>query len=156
LAYLFVSRIVDNQFNSKLKSSFLALNFEKCSTSTTNCAYKNFKNFMDFMFTLNSSEIYGKEFECLDPFYQDYLLIEKLSLKAEAFGFNTKGYSNQKIDELWVEKNSFDDSFTIATKITFPLLNGKGDYKLKWQLGFFNFDAEGDYVCEMCKILLKL
>jgi hypothetical protein len=103
------------------------------------------------MFKSNGSEIYGKEFELLDPFYQEYLLIKE-SLGAEVFQFTFNGLSNLQTDGLFIQENKFDDSFTIATKITFPSVNGTGDYKLKWQLGFFNFDADGELACEISKI----
>lgn len=111
---------------------------------------------MEFLFNSNgvNNEIDGKEIESLDPFYQDYLLVNE-AIGAEVFQFTLNGLSNLQVEGLFIQTNKFESSFTFATKIIFAKVNGTSGYKLKWNLGIFKFDAQGELFCDICKFSLN-
>lgn len=91
---------------------------------------------------------------CLDPFYQEHLSIDGiLGSEAEAFQYQLTGMSNFHIYGIFIAKDIYQDSFLIASKALIPRAVGIGNYKLKYNLGVFNFDANGVIYGELCKSL---
>jgi hypothetical protein len=82
-----------------------------------------------------------------DPFYLEHLEV----YKAEVSDFIINGLSQNQFKGSFVLKNEHEDSFLIATKFFVTSLNGTADYKMNLNLGLFNFDANGDFYCEICE-----